>query len=134
MTIPVLNGIFEGQVFARPIVHASGFLTDENGIIRAINRTLKDVTAIGNTELVPVQAGLKIRVLALFYRSALAVAVQFKSNPNNNISASYSLGINDDVVWPYNPHGWIETVAGESLTVSQSLAVASGAQIVWVGV
>jgi hypothetical protein len=122
------------DVYAQPSADVTGFLVDDGGVVRPVSRTFKDLSASGDTELVPAQAGLKIRVCALAYRSALGVSVRFKSTGNNNISASYSLGINDDLVWPYNPQGWMETNAGEALVANQSVAVASGAQIVWIGV
>ena len=132
MTVSLVETAY-AEVFGQPSVDVSGVLTDANGVVRVVTRTAKDVTALGDTELVAAQTGLKIRLLALTYRSALAVVVRLKS-AGNNLSASYSLGINDDLVWPYNPQGWLETNVGEALTVNQSLAIASGAQIVWIGV
>jgi len=132
MTVSLVETSY-AEVFGQPSVDVSGVLTDANGLARVVTRTAKDVTALGDTELVAAQAGLKIRLLAFTYRSALAVVVRLKS-AGNNLTASYSLGINDDLVWPYNPQGWLETNVGESLAVNQSLAIASGAQIVWIGV
>ena len=111
---------------------ASGSICDAAQNIRTVVRTEKDVTAIGDTELVPAQgAGIRIRVLALFYNSATAVALRLKS-AGNNISASFSLGINGDIVLPYLPHGWFQTNPNEALNANQSLAVTSGAQVIWI--
>ena len=50
----------------------------------------------------------------------------------NNISASLALGINDDVALPYNPPGWFQTNPNEAFNMNQSLAIASGVQVIWI--
>jgi len=86
---------------------------------------------VRGTVVLPHGTGKKIRVLGLVVRSALAVAVRFKSAGSNNISASYSLGINDDLVFPEGEHGWFQTNANEPFVMNQSLAVSSGVKVIW---
>ena len=111
----------------------SGTIYDSARTSRTVNRTFKDVSAIGDTELVAAQgAGNKIRVIGLMYNAGAAVTVRFKSSGANNLSAAFALALNDSIVFPYLPHGWFETNANENFTANQSLAIASGAQIVWI--
>ena len=115
------------------VFESSREIADESQIIRTVNRTFLDVTLIGDTEILPAQgAGNRIRILAMYVRSAAAVSVRFKSAGNNNISASFSLGINDDILYPYCKHGWFQTNANEAFNINQSLAVATGIQVVWI--
>jgi len=110
-----------------------GILVDENGIDRIVNRAFIDATSIGDTEVVPAQgAGIRIRVLAVYCQSVLAVTLRFKSAGNNNISAGFAVATNGNLSIPYNPHGWFQTNANEALNLNQSLAVATGCIIVWV--
>ena len=118
------------ELYGRPTVQLGGIITDQSGLSRTVMRTAKDISGSGDTELVAAQTGLRIRLLALSYQSALAVSIRFKS-AGNNLSALYTLAINGQLVWPYNPHGWPETGVGEALNVNQSGAIASAAQIVW---
>ena len=97
-----------------------------------VQRAFVDASLSGDTEVIATQGvGKKIRVLGLVVRSALAVAVRFKSAGSNNISASYSLGINDDLVFPEGEHGWFQTNANEPFVMNQSLAVSSGVKVIW---
>jgi len=110
----------------------SGSVETAAGIV-LVQRTPKDLSALGETEVIAAQAGKKIRILALYIRSAAAVVVFFKTGPGGiKISSDFSMGVNDDTVLPNNIHGWMETNAGQAFVANQSLAVASGLQAVWI--
>lgn len=108
-----------------------GTLYDESGVYSLIQRTLKDISALGDTELIPAQgAGNAIRVLALVVISATAVTVRIKS-AGNNLSAAFALAINGKLELQYLPHGWFQTNDNEALNINQSLAIASGVHVIW---
>jgi len=110
----------------------SGHIFDETGAFRVAQRTFQDIAATGDTQLVPAQgAGKKIRVIGLYERAGAAVSVRLKS-AGNNLSASFALGINDDLIFPYCQHGWFETGPNEALNQNQNLAVATGVQVLWI--
>jgi hypothetical protein len=110
----------------------SGEVFPDFGSYVTVQRTPKDISSSGDTELVPAQGlGKSIRVLALFYEAALAVSVRFKT-AGNNLSATYTLAINGQLTLPYCPHGWFQTGANEAFNVNQGAAIASGAQVIWI--
>jgi len=122
-----------GDVDMNIIGEQSGTAVDHTGTARTVNHTMKDVSLLGDTELIPAQgAGVRIRVLALAYRSGLAVSVRFKGS--GNLTAALPLGVNGELQWQHNPHGWFETDPNAPLNVNQTGAVTSGAQIVWMAV
>jgi hypothetical protein len=67
-------------------------------------------------ELVAVVAGKKIRILALVVHcGGTATVVLFESSTTTR-KHRVPAGINGGQVLPFNPAGWFETAAGESLT------------------
>ena len=99
----------------------------------SVQRTGVDVSTSGDTTVVAAQgAGKRILVCAFKIVSAASVTVRFKSGNGNNISASYSLGINDDLTFDWCPYGWFRTNANEAFVVNQSLAISSAAQVLWI--
>ena len=109
----------------------SGVLYNAAGSVLTILRAFKDVTGLGDTELVPAEPGKRIRVIALAIQAGLAVTVRLKS-AGNNISASFALALNDDFVLPANEHGWFETNVNEALTLNASAIATTGVQLVYV--
>jgi len=109
----------------------SGVVVDERHVSRVVQRTPKDIVGTGDTELVPAQgAGVRVRLLAMVVRTALATNLRLKS-AGNNLSALLALGINDEAVWPYMQHGWLQTEPNEALNMNATVAT-GGVQLVWI--
>jgi len=110
------------------------FIPEKNDYIE-VKRAFLDASIIGDTEIVSAQGvGVKIRVVALYVHSGLAVSARFKSAGNNNITALFALGANQDILWPRNDQGWMETNANEALNINLNVGVATAVHVVWVPV
>ena len=87
--------------------------------------------ASGATAIVAAIAGTKYRVLSVVVLSTLANSVKFQSAASD-ITATFPLGANGGMVWPFNEHGWFETNANEALNVNLSVATSTGVQIQYI--
>lgn len=80
----------------------------------------------------------KLRVLAAYVvAGGTATDVTFNSKPagaGSAISATIAGGANSGAVLPYTPLGWLETVAGEGLTVTTGAGSTVGVQVLYVEV
>lgn len=69
----------------------------------------------------------KIRVVSYDFVVAGAVNVKFQSGGSTDLTGLYTFGAaGDGKVNNFNPVGWMETVAGEALTLNLSGAVLVG--------
>lgn len=113
-------------VLLRRAVDESGSLGTSSGLL-TVKRAVINAAAVGDTTIVAAVASKKLRVLSLFAlvsntSSLVASEVKFtwKSNatvifPQTTIPDS---GLPVPLAMPCNPHGWMETAAGESLVVN----------------
>jgi hypothetical protein len=75
-----------------------------------------DHATSGDNEIVAAVGGKSIRVLSCFLIAAAAVVGRFESDAGGTaLTGQMNLGANGGMVLPYNPAGWFETAAGQSL-------------------
>lgn len=82
--------------------------------------------AVANSTIVAAVATKKIRVLSCVLVATAAVTARFESTSGGAaLTGVMPLAIDGQLILPYNPHGWFETVAGEllNLELGASLAV-----------
>jgi hypothetical protein len=84
-----------------------------------VKRAIIDAASSGDNTLVAAVTGKKIRVIfAAFTMTGTAVTIRFESAAGGTaLSGQLTPAQGQSVVWPYNPHGWIETVAGQLLNL-----------------
>lgn len=85
----------------------------------------------GNTAVVAAVTSKKIRVLALCFTINGAVNVKWQSNTTDKTGLFYGDAAGKGKVLPFNPLGWFETVAGETLNINLSANIAVGGEIVY---
>ena len=87
----------------------------------------------GANTLVAAVAGRKIRVLAYSINGASAVNAKFQSSTTSDLTKlHYMANSQGPYVFPYNPHGWFETVAGELLNLDLSGAVVTSVLLTYI--
>ncbi len=87
-------------------------------------RAAINVAGSGNNTIVAAVTGRKIRVLAVALVVGAAVTTRFESNAGGAaLTGQMELAANGDLVLPYNPAGWFETVAAQLLNLELSGAV-----------
>lgn len=84
------------------------------------------VTAPAATLVGGVSTGVTIRVVDLWLMASAAVNVKFKSSTAGDRTGLMYFAANGGIVLPWNERGWFSTVAGESLVMNLSGAVAVG--------
>ena len=92
-----------------------------------------NASALGATQLIAAQPGIKYRVMQLAVVATTANAVKFQSAASD-ISATFPLGANGGVVLPFNQHGWFETNVNEALNVNMGTATATGIQLQYIAI
>lgn len=92
-----------------------------------------NASALGATQLIAAQAGIKYRVMQLAMVSTAANTVKFQSAASD-ITAGFPLGANGGLVMPFNQHGWFETNTNEALNVNMSAATATGIQLQYIAI
>lgn len=97
------------------------------------NRAFVNASASGSVQLVPSQAGLRVRVLAVSCVASAAMSVKFLSN-GTDISATYAIAANGGFVMPEIVSGWFQTAPGEALNFSADTSAAVGVHVVWMTV
>lgn len=110
---------------------ASGYISDESGDRVAVQRAIADIAAsTTHGGVVAGVAGKKIRVLAAVWQAGgTATTIQFGSKPGGAgtfISPVFASGANGFAPLGYNPHGWMETVASESLSATTGAGSSHG--------
>lgn len=83
-----------------------------------------DHAASGDNTLVAAVTGKKIRVVAFLLVAAGTVTARFESGAGGTaLTGQMSMGSGSRISAPYNPAGWLETVAGQLLNLELSGAV-----------
>lgn len=83
-----------------------------------------DDASSGDNELVALVSAKKIRVLSLMLMAAGTTTARFESSTAGNfLSGEMNLVANVGFALGFNPAGWFETVAGESLNLQLSAAI-----------
>lgn len=94
-----------------------------------------DDASSGDNEIVALVASRKIRVLSMFMISAGTVAARFESDAAGTaLTGQMNLIANSGFVLPFNPAGWFETVAGESLNLELSDAISVDGSLTYIEV
>lgn len=119
--------------FSGRVEDVTGVISDENAVVRTIQRSLVNATSSGNTAAVAAQASLRIRVLAVAVISGSAITVKFQSD-TTDICAGFPLAVNGGFVLPRNQDGWFQTAVGEVLNINLSGNATVGCQVVWITV
>jgi len=102
-------------------------------------RTFSDIisttvspSSSGDNTVIAATTGRKIRVLAVAISAASAVNAKFTSSTTSDITKLFYLTSGDlNVVLPFNPMGWFETVSGELLGLNLSSGVSVALQITY---
>lgn len=77
-----------------------------------------DAAASGDNTLVAAVSGKRIRVVSLFLVASGAVTVAFESGASGTaLTGDMNVGANGNIVMPFNPEGWFQTVAGALLNM-----------------
>jgi len=100
-----------------------------------ISTTVTVATSGDNTLVAAVTSpnNRKIKVLAVAISAASAVNVKFTSSTTSDITKLFYLTSGDlNVVLPYNPFGWFQTVSGELLGLNLSGNVSVAIQLTYV--
>jgi hypothetical protein len=93
------------------------------------------VSASGANTIVALVSSKKIRVLSMKVTANGAVNGKWQSSTaGDKTGLSYFAAAGDGEVLPFNPVGWFETAAGESLILNLSAAVAVGGHLTYVTV
>ncbi len=120
---------FDNAALGQPI---SGyvFVGDTNSFLPVV-LTFANPTLIGNTVVVTGVAGKKIRVLSIVVVDTAATTIKFQGNSIDR-SAGFPFAANGGFILPFNPQGYFDTLAGETLNVNLSAATPVGVQISYV--
>ena len=98
----------------------------------AIKYAFIDHAASGDNEIVAAVAGKKIRVLAWHVTVSGTTTIRFESSAGGTALTGQMAGTaNAELTEPWNPCGWFETVAGESLNMELSAAVSVDGALVY---
>lgn len=105
-----------------------------SGVVGPVRRAVVAASTGGNNTLVAAVAGKVIRVLALvLVASGGANTVRLESDADGSpLSGQMDLAADGQLILPYNPAGWVETVAGELLNLELSAATAVAGLLLYV--
>lgn len=86
-----------------------------------VQRAVVSADALGANTLVDAVAGKRIRVLSLvLVASGGTNTVQLESDGGAVLMGASDIGNNGQLILPYNPAGWCQTVGGEALILDLS--------------
>lgn len=109
--------------------------TVDLGLPQEIKRAAIAAASSGDNTLVAAVTGKRIRVIFMDLLASDAVNARFESAAGGTaLTGLHYLAANGGWVWPYNPAGWIETLAGQLLNLELSGAVAVGGVLGYVEV
>jgi hypothetical protein len=94
-----------------------------------IGRFNTAVSSNGDNTVVAASTGRKIRVVTYFLWAVSSVNCKFTSSTTSDLTKLHYLATGElGKVYPWNPAGWFETVAGEllGLNISTGVAVSVG--------
>lgn len=103
-------------------------------VVGPVKRAAVAATTLGNNTLVAAVTGKSIRVLALvLVASGGANTVRLESDADGTaLTGQMDLAADGQLVLPYNPAGWVVTVAGELLNLELSAATAVAGVVLYV--
>lgn len=103
-------------------------------VVGPVKRAAVAATAMGDNTLVAAVTGKSIRVLALvLVASGGANTVRLESDAAGTaLTGQMDLAADGQLVLPYNPAGWVATVAGELLNLELSAATAVAGMLLYV--
>lgn len=108
-----------------------GFVHNAPGI--TIYRAALAPASSGDNTLVAAVAATKIRVMAYSLWGASAVNAKFTSSTTSDLTKLHYMASGElGKVFPWNPGGWFETVAGELLGLNLSGAVVCSTQLTYI--
>lgn len=86
-----------------------------------------------SADVVALVSGAKIRIMSMVISMASAGTFKFQSGGSTDITEACTTSSGQlIVVWPYNPMGWCETVAGEKLNLVLSSAIQTSLMITYI--
>lgn len=101
----------------------------------AVKRAFASVAASQTaSSLVAAVTGKKIRVIGMIVFVAGTATVSTFNTNTTAISPAFSIGINGAMVLPVSLAGWLETVAGDPLTVTTGAGSATVYHILYIEV
>ena len=107
--------------------------TDARRSTSDVISTTVSVSSSGDNTAIAAVTSRRIRVLAVSISAASAVNAKFTSSTTSDLTKLFYLTSGDlNVVLPYNPFGWFQTVAGELLGLNLSSGVSVALQITYV--
>lgn len=95
-----------------------------------LKRALVSATVNTSSDLLAAVTGKKIRLLAADFSVVSAATLTWRS-ATTAISGARAFAANGQYILPFNPAGWLETVAGEALNLLSSTSTAVGGMIVY---
>lgn len=75
------------------------------------------INIAASADLVAAVSAKKIRLLSLVGMLAGTSAVKLQSGASTDLTGVFDHPNDIMFIWPYNPDGWCETVAGEKLNI-----------------
>ena len=136
--LPLPSGAATEATLAAGVKARAGYV-DEIGNALTVKRAVANVAASQtDSSVVAAVTSKKIRVLAIhMVTAATATNVTFNTKGAGAgvaISPLYPNAANGGLVAPYMAAGWLETVAGEALTVTTGAGSTTGILVVYVEV
>jgi hypothetical protein len=90
-------------------------------------------TGSASKDLVAAVTGKKIKVLSAIISQASGTSVKFRSDTTSDITAALTTTASDlNIILPYNPSGWFQTVAGEKLNFVPATSVVTNVAITYI--
>lgn len=112
----------------------SRILNGASGVSLTPKWAFVDATASGDTSVVALVSGKKIRVLFWEMSPEAAVNARFRSNTTSKTALYYMDGKGNGQRAGFNQAGWFETASGEALNVNLSGAINVGVLVGYVEV
>lgn len=103
-------------------------------VVGPVKRAVVAASSAGDNTLVAAVTDKAIRVLAIaLVASGGANTVRLESDADGTaLTGQMDIGDNGQLVLPYNPAGWVATVAGELLNLELSAATAVAGVVIYV--
>ena len=124
LLIVLCLGLLVVPAFAQGPMVPSAAVTSTvyNGTTPLLPRFRLIDSSLADTEIVPAVSGFRIRVLALHLTmTGTTVTLQFEDTTNGTkLTGAFQPTQGQTIVLPFNPVGWFQTTAGDSLGLKQS--------------
>ena len=120
-----MSGLLNGA----PIGDVVGQVYSPTGELLTVQRASINASVIGDNTLVGATPDKKIYVLSLWLVCSSAVGVRFESGAGGTaLTGVMSFPINGGMVLPFNPYGWIATLADNTL-LNLELSIAGSSTV-----